>query len=178
MLYDQYIENVMSEGSEYYNLKEEQRIEFLEWERKVKNSYIQNFIPYDHTLNFWKGCDWISFGEIDDSVLVKALQNDIRLLLKTLGKGFSWDIKISYIDGRPLSMSAKFESKNSRTLFDKIKKFVGNFWLVTYKKYGDLKTNIYWEKLYRYTDKNRAVTTESDKNIPIDYTHKKTLKIK
>ena len=55
-------------------------------------------------------------------------------------------------------------------MFIKIQEFVGNFWFVGHKRYGDC-TNIYWEKLYRYTDDSWVAKDDEWVYIP-----KKTLK--
>jgi hypothetical protein len=118
----------------------------------------------------------MSFWELDNDILIKAVQNDIRILLKTLWKWLSWEIKIKYANGRPEYMIANFESVNNKWIFEKLKKFVGNFWLLAYKKYLGF-TKIYWEKLYRYTDKNWwVIISDSEKQEPFNYESKKSLK--
>ena len=169
MDYENYLNQIGGDDAEdnelRNNIEEAQREEFLARENKVKDWYMQNLIPY------WRAPrHWLSFWELDNDILIKAVQNDIRVLLKDLWESFSWEITIKYNWWRPIAMESKFESSNDEEMFRKIQEFVGKFWFVGHKRYGDCK-NIYWEKLYRYTDDSWVA--KDDEWV---YTPKKTLK--
>jgi hypothetical protein len=152
-------------------MKESQKEEFLNWEDKVRDLYIKNFIPY------WLAYKhWFSYWELDNDILIKALQNDIRFFLNTVWPDFSWEIKIIYKSWRPYFMNANFETANNVNTFEMLKKFINNFWFVGHKKYGDTKTTLYWEKIYKYSDKDWITWIEDDGGEIIDYIAKKNLK--
>jgi hypothetical protein len=123
------------------------------WEKEILSLYKINFIPYGEKVELDWWCDGFSYWNLDSQILIKAVQNDIRLFLNKVDKGFSWEIKINYKNGRPEFMTANFETIEGNSKHDELKKFVWDFWFVAYKRYGHIKKT-YWEKLYRYTDKN------------------------
>lgn len=150
-----------SDYEDFYKQEYEDKKDFLEWEEKVQRWYIENFLPYWSKLSIgWWECDGYSFWEIDSDILTKALQNDIRLLLKNLWEWYNGEIKIKFRNGRPEFMSSQFESINDEWEYEKLKAMVWNFGFVTHKRYW-INKKLYGEKIYRYTDKNWWVEGES-----------------
>ncbi len=150
-----------AEYEEFFELLDKDKKDFIEREKRVQHWYMENFLPYwsKMTLNGWE-CNGYSFWKLDDDILIKALQNDIRLLLKTLWEWYNGEIKINFRNGRPEFMTSQFESVNDEWDYEKLKIMVWNFGFLTHKKYW-ISKKLYGEKIYRYTDKNWWVEGES-----------------
>lgn len=146
--------------------------ELKKWERSVEPWYISNFLPYKNWLSNKESNElWSSFWNLDNDILIKACQNDIRMLLKNFWKGFSWEIKIKYKWWRPESMVASIEyidNKDKNTAYDKLKDFIAWYGFVAYRKFWDYLTRIIWEKLYRYSTSRRTARTGEDLRIDED----------
>ncbi len=124
--------------------------EFKDRERTVEDKFIANY----YQRNPKEG--W-SFWDMDKDILIKILQNDIRLFLQKVWNNFSWDITISYKSGVPNFMKATFEAINKESnwnaTYQDFLTFVSDYGIITHKRYGKEK-KLYWEKLYRYSDKD------------------------
>jgi len=95
--------------------------EFEAWEDWVREKFIINFYNRGRM-------SWISFGDMDNDIIVKMLQNDIRLFLEKVWTRFSWEIKITYKAWVPKIMVADFQSldNNANDLYDEFRDFISN----------------------------------------------------
>lgn len=169
--------NIIDDTSEKYLTMIEQRDremkEFEEWEKKASDMFVSN--------NFYRDKkEWWSFWDADKDVITKMLQNDIRLFLQKVGSRFSWEIKITYRAWVPKAMTADFQSLNgsANDVRDELCGFVSDSWFITHKQYEKEK-KLYWEKLYKYSDKDWDANIDEWKKTWIIHTvPKKELKNK
>ena len=133
--------------------------EFTSRERKVQAWYITNYLPYwDGQIRVWEDSNGFSFGDIDTDILIKASQNDIRMLLKEFWDWFNGKATLTFRNWRPEFMDIRIESNEANSWeesYVKLKEYIWDYWLATHKKYWITK-KLYWEKYFRYTDKNWA----------------------
>lgn len=152
---------------EYVELLEQEKKEFKDREKEVQDGYIANFLPYLFwDISIWDNCNWFSFWDIDTDILIKACQNDIRMLLKKFWEWFNGKATITFKNWRPEFMNINIESNenNSSTKdFNTLKDYIYEYWFVTHKKYGEKTKKLYGEKYFRYADKNRAVDDPEEK---------------
>lgn len=133
-------------------ISQDREAEFLEREKNVQKGFIEN---WGHIRDSLVGFG-ISFWDLDWDILIKACQNNIRVLLQTFAEGFNGEITISYKDGMPHAMKATISSSilKDENTYNKLKEFVWDYWLATSKRHGEYK-HLYGEKYYRYDCKER-----------------------
>lgn len=148
----------------YMEQTENEKKEFLEREKKVADWYMENYLPYwNSKIEYWES-NWFSYGEIDSDILIKACQNDIRMILNKFGEWFKWEMKIIYKSWCVQYMKIQIESienNSSEEDYKLMKEYVWDYWYVTHQRYWTKSKKLIGEKIFRYSDEERAVLEEN-----------------
>lgn len=148
----------IQDSEEYDNVLEEAGMRILEYENREKKVSGQ--------FGIWLRDGYkLSNDDLNNKdVLIKILQYDIRRFIQTVGDDFAWELKIKYRNGQPEFMTASFESSskenNDEEKYEEMREFVNWNGFVTHKSYSsekNMEKHLYWEKNYRYSDKDWMV---------------------
>lgn len=133
--------------------RKKERDFLLERDTKVVEGYSHNFLPYNKRE--FDTDDKESYWDLDNDILIKAYQNDLRELVTRFWNGFSGEVKMSYKDWRIKSMTASIEyteKDNKEGVLNTLKDFVAWHWFATRRHFWHTPTTIYAEKIYKHSD--------------------------